>query len=377
MHFKFVDFVRFWSLFSIVFIHCLVAFGNNPSLNNLYPWVFNSMKYGTICFYIISGFLLGNKFEELSALDYFKRRLNNTGLPYLIALLIFILWVSIGFLSGDNKVHDIYSFFKAMAMVSLHTIFYTNYWFVINLLISLAIILIFKKIIFRKSFIIAIMGATLIYTINVYQNWFEPRHTSALFGFIFYLWLGVYLNYKKKTFFALINKIPFIIFLLTIIILIFTDKCESDYLADIGSIDPFNTLKISNQILSFCIFLLLIKLSNVFSLPQQLNVRKETFGIYLYHSCFIWLLLRLLNHIPFIKELMNSKSELIAGVFFIITFILIYISTTVFVKIINKSSLSWILGNIKEEKELKNIQQTEQTSQYGEKMLKIDNNIIA
>lgn len=74
--FSFVNWIRFVAMLSIVYEHCLdlhdpntpanyvilnanVHFVENISQAQAMPWIVQPMKFGTICFFLISGYLLG------------------------------------------------------------------------------------------------------------------------------------------------------------------------------------------------------------------------------------------------------------------------------------------------------------------------------
>src|SRR6478672_7282358 len=80
-----VDNVRHWSMFAIVAVHSLLAWGIHT--DSTIGWemqiaLLQAMKFGTIGFYIISGFLLGQRVDRRPLSDYMLRRLKTVALPW-------------------------------------------------------------------------------------------------------------------------------------------------------------------------------------------------------------------------------------------------------------------------------------------------------
>ena len=79
-----VDNVRFWSMLAVIAVHSLVAWdipSTETSTQNLQLALLQVMKFGTIGFYFISGFLLGHRLDDDAPRAYYQRRLKKVGAP--------------------------------------------------------------------------------------------------------------------------------------------------------------------------------------------------------------------------------------------------------------------------------------------------------
>jgi probable poly-beta-1,6-N-acetyl-D-glucosamine export protein len=338
MHFKFVDLIRFFSMVSIVFCHTLGAFYtlNNISIDIGDAWLLTPMKFGTICFYLISGFLLGEKFTSTPALTYLKRRFDNTFRPYIITVACFIALGSVDYFFGVNRVNNVGEYGAHLVDDVFYIFFYTNYWFIINFFISLSILLLFKRYLFTFTFFIAVLSLTILYSINIYFEFFDPRHTVAVFGFIFYLWLGIFINRYKNEVIAYIDKTHLAVFLIGAGVLTGVNIYEAYVLKALHAVDPFNTLKISNQLYSLLIFFLFIKIRHL-KLPAVFNPKRDTYGIYLYHP---FALLILPKAAIFLGYNANGLLDYILPLFFL-AFVLVYSLTLLGVKCLNNPPSKW------------------------------------
>jgi large-conductance mechanosensitive channel len=114
------------------------------------------------------------------------------------------------------------------------------------------------------------------------------------------------------------------------------------HLMQIGSVDCFNTLRISNIVYSLTMFLLLLKIGPLENLQNYLKPRHTTFGIYLIHQIWIFRLL------PEIFRPFNIKVEEMtvygAVVYTILRFIIVYGLTFLVVKLLLRTRFKWIIG---------------------------------
>jgi peptidoglycan/LPS O-acetylase OafA/YrhL len=80
--YPFVDWIRMISMIGIIWAHT-PNFEGTKSYNSLdditlYFFFMNFFKFGVICFFLISGFLLAGKIQQEPAISYFKRRVLGT-----------------------------------------------------------------------------------------------------------------------------------------------------------------------------------------------------------------------------------------------------------------------------------------------------------
>jgi hypothetical protein len=344
--YPFVDLIRFISTIGIVFIHAEffvpsneVAFFHKVSHIESYLFMRQFFKFATICYFLIAGFLLADKIEGNARFKYFMRRLRVLVKPYLFAVVLFI----IGFVivsAGQQKIT-----LSFLIETVKYILGYTSFWYVPNYVICLLVIVICSKytkyVWFGGLLFLATMGYTYF---TVYSENHTSSHTTALFGFVFYMWLGMYI--KKN---GIIHKIQQInpLLLIGITILIFAlSNYETWYLFNFTHTrDSLNTLRLSNQLYSVAVFALLVRLcgSNApnfgFFRPKQ-----ETYGIYLYHCFFIFYIIPgfenwLAHHYHF-SFFSYNVTQLIAINLF--NFVLCYIGTTLAVKLLMKFKLAFL-----------------------------------
>jgi len=344
-NFDFIDSIRCISMMCIVFEHSAhvgVYIFKGLTLNNLfYMSLIQLAKPGTIAFFLLAGFLIGSKFKDYTPTAYFKRRLSNTFIPWAIWSLFFVLTMSwkmwiINHKEPDFKVLDI--ILKSFEDVYL----FSSYWFIINFLICIGTLLIFRKYLYSIWLGIVLLIFTLIYSVNIYYEWFPPMHTYAMFGFVFFLWLGAQMNRHWEKVQEFISKISYwllsILFIVTLALSIF----EVTVLYKMESTDPYNTLRLTNIVYSLVAFVILLKIRN-FNFTKYFKSRETTFGIYLIHYILVFnLLAEILHpfHFPPLKDL--SMVGILALSLF--RFIIIYSLTFAIVTAIGKSKLKWIIG---------------------------------
>lgn len=351
----FIDFIRFWGMFSIVYIHSIqasdAAFEMKKNLLDygyLYDYLLIPLKFGSVCFFMISGFLLGDKLMHSPRLSFLKKRFNNTMIPYLVSMVFFIFWNSLRYTFGAKSHIGLPVYFSNLLVDLKHTLLYSPYWFIWNFFIAVSVVVIFRKYIFTAIFPVALLAITILYSANVYLNLFTPIHTSAIFAFIFYLWAGVFIHKNKNAVSAFIKKTPLILLLFFTTVFLLASIYETEILYARNSVDANNTLKFSNQLFSIGMFFVLMKISDI-GVPRFFNPNKEAFGIYLYHMFFVVLFARLVHYTP-LNNFAEKKGVIAPLTLFACYFLFNYLGTTVFVKVINKTSFSWLVGNKKTNK---------------------------
>lgn len=303
------------------------------------------IKFGTIVFFILAGFLIGDKFNQYTTKQYLGRRLNTTLRPWLFWVIIFIFLFYIDQAVLYVKHYKTLGFTYPMSFIldRLHFIIvYTSFWFIINFMLCITVLLLFRKYMYNLWFGSILGVLSLFYAINLYLEWIPTSHTTALFGFVFYLWLGVQLHKYFDDFNIWINKRSFSSLLFWVILTFVLSCLESLNLMHLGYEDSLNTLRITNIIYSLACFLLLFRFCN-FKFIEKLNPRSMTFGIHLLHHIVIIIFLPML-----LRPLkIVYKNETAWHLFFIqfIIFLLIYTTTFVVVYYIGKSKkFKWIVG---------------------------------
>ncbi len=346
-NFDFVDTIRCISMIGIVFEHCSVLWTDmytDIGDRLIQASVMQFFKFATIAFFLIGGFLINHKFTEYTPFEYIKNRFKNTIGPW-------VFWIAI--LITLNAIHAYYVHVKFgspqivnadFILTQLNGIvFYSSFWFILNFLICISILLIFKRYIYKLTFGLILGIISLFYSLNLYYGWIVTEHSTALFGFVFFLWLGVYMNryYDKVSLF--VSKISW--FWLIVINLLFfaLSNIEILYLMDMGSKDAFNTLRVTNIVYSLTMFMLLLKIGPLKKLQAVLKPRQTTFGIYLLHQILI---IRLLSEIfrPGKFDVMNM-GVLEATGYTVIRFLVIYTLSFLLVSLILKTKFKWAIGS--------------------------------
>lgn len=348
-NYEFVDAIRAIAMLSIVAEHSF--FFNDTIYHPSNPWkqvVFSTsiqlVKFGTISFFLIAGFLIGEKFTEYTPLQYLKRRIKNTVTPWLFWSLFFVMvWVVRDIIvayrfNGGHLYHD----FSNKVIDHFRIIYiFSNYWFIPNFLCCITILLIFRRYLYSNWLGNILLIFTLLYAVNIYTNWFEPRHPTAILGFVFFLWLGAQFNRDFKYFESQINKLSVWFWLLLTLVTLIIGVKESLVLRSINSVDPYNSLRISNILYSLSCFFLLIRVKNL-KVINVLKPRETTYGIYLIHYILVDSLLPEIFR-PIRKHVTELPLIELIG-YQLLRFVIVYAITFALVRALNYTKLKWMVG---------------------------------
>lgn len=345
--YQFVDNIRCIAMLSIVTEHTsyIGSYVYTPDSATFWAYLtsIQLVKFGTISFFIIAGFLFTENSGRYSVFEYLKRRFDNIFKPWLIWSLVFLIvmmaWPTIqAFRSGTSLRLIASSLWWGTKTVYL----FSNYWFIANFFFCTTVLLLSKRIIRSWVFGLVLFLMTSFYSINVYTEWIMPLHTTAIFGFTFFYWLGVQFHTHLATIEKIFNRISRRWFVFLTGVTLFIAVREAAYLYSINSTDPINTLRVSNIIFSISVFALLLRIKN-FSWLSILEPRKTTYGIFLIHYILVYSILPLIR---------GELSTLELGSFTIMDmykyqftrFFLVYCLTFGLVKLIQSSRFSWIIG---------------------------------
>lgn len=286
-NYDFIDHIRAIAMIAIVAEH---SFGTKPIEGSYNYWLNIGMaqatKFGTISFFLLAGFLIGDKFTDYTPGQYLKRRFSNTFGPWLFWSVIFIVCFMANLQVKAHMYHDDrfnwQNIWAEIQMVYL----YSNYWFIINFMVSITILLLFKKHLYNLKFGIGLLVCTLFYSVNVYFNWVNGAHTTAILGFVFFLWLGAQLRKNWHLIEQRLKRIPYWAIILMIVVSYSMAYQEILLITAQKSIHGFNTLRFSNILYSLSVFALLLKI-RTFKALDILQPRQTTFGIYLIHAIIV------------------------------------------------------------------------------------------
>lgn len=349
-NFDFVDTIRCLSMIGIVFEH-VEEFGsyNYASFytSMLQISVVQFFKFSTVAFFLIAGFLINHKFAEYTAFQYLKNRFKSTIGPWALWLNIFILinvinLLFIAYFKYGGKTHMPSPFLEYLSGQYYQVIFETSFWFILNFLICIAILLMCKRILYKTSLGILLCLVSLFYSVNLYHGWIKTSHTTALFGFVFFLWLGAYLNKYSDVLFGFVKKTSYL-WLIGITLLFFVvSDLEVVYLKSLGSDDAYNTLRFTNILYSLSFFLLLLKIGSIPFVNRVFEPRKTTFGIYLTHQLIItYVLQAILRPFHWRPEAMTLPAIICYN---ILGFMITYLISMLMVRILLMTRLKGIIG---------------------------------
>lgn len=349
-NFDFVDTIRCLSMVGIVFEHTEVFGAANYasfSTSMLQVSVMQFFKFATVAFFLIAGFLINHKFAEYTPFQYLKNRFKNTIGPWAFWLNVLILieivnLLFIAYFKYNGERHMPSPFLNYLGESYYNVIFNTSFWFILNFLICIAILLVFKRYIYKIGFGILLGLTSLFYSINLYYGWIRTQHTTALFGFVFFLWLGAYMNKHSDTLFSFIKRTSYTLLIGVTLVFFIAADLEIIYLKSIGIEDAYNTLRITNILYSLSFFLVLLKIGSISYVNRVFEPRKTTFGVYLLHEIIILHVLESLLH-PF-HGYVSAMTAVGAILYSFLRFIVTYGVTMLIVKVILMTKFKWSIG---------------------------------
>lgn len=330
-------------MFAIIAAHC-VCFTDVPD-SYLMRAVITPFKFGTIGFFLISGFLLGERVDRASALDYFRQRLQKVFLPWLFwycicvvaLLLLHPSWNRTATLQGRGPA-------LVLAHWGKHALVSTALWFVPNLLCGIGILLLFKRHLHRPVFGVVLALFNLFYAINIYTNWVVSLHTTALLGFVLFLWLGAFAarhETRFRSFMARVSIVP----LFGLVFLAGALSFGEYRFLTLRSVDPLNTLRATNQVFSVLVVLLFFKIRRT-TYPRWIDVRKHTFGLYFAHSLLLILVVGIFEHYPRVVPAAHFSAANVSQLsLWLISFLFIYAASLgASIWLADHRHLQWTVG---------------------------------
>jgi len=348
-NYDFVDAIRGISMISIVAEHSVFLapdiYNPKDSLSIIVLSVLvQVVKFGTICFFLLAGFLIGDNFSNTTALDYLKKRIKNTFAPWLFWSVVFLGTIVLGnviaaYKFGNGHMDADYGqqFINYVKMVYL----YTSYWFIPNFLICIGILLVFKRSLYSYWLGGMLLAFTLLYTVNIYNEWIEPRHSTAILGFVFFLWLGAQFNKNLTAIEAWLAKTPVYFWILLVIICLIAGVKEELFLKAANSVDQYNSLRFTNIIYSLVCFFFFLRI-RTFNFINSIKPRETTFGIYLIHYIIVYSVLP--EIFPALRHNVNNLSLPLVLLYQLLRLCIVYGISLGLVKLINTTKFKWSVG---------------------------------
>jgi membrane-bound acyltransferase YfiQ involved in biofilm formation len=327
-------------MLSIVIVHSWYVFGSTNSKLDIA--LVTPFKFATIGFFLISGFLLGERVDRSNPSEYFMRRVRRVFVPWSVWFGVFCAaLVTYQFVAHGREFSNSTQMLLTAFSVSRSALYETSFWFVPNLLVCMAILLMCRRYIYTLKLGVVLLAANLVYVVNIYAQRFPSGHSHALFGFVFYLWLGSYAAHNFARVSNTLSRIPTAVFVVTSIIAGVAAYFESHLLAVLHHADAFNTLRLSNQIFSISVVLMIFKFSRA-TWPRFIDVRRQTFGVYLAHGLVLRPFLHLSKHARFGSTYAGHAEGV---VFWIAVSAVTYLSCVMITTwLANRPSLQWIVG---------------------------------
>jgi membrane-bound acyltransferase YfiQ involved in biofilm formation len=316
-----------------------------PGAATTCSFLIQALKFGTIGFFLVAGFLFGERIDDYNSPQYFSRRLKNVVLPWTVWYVLYSSLLLIADLAhGRVTFHPAALVSRAYADFSTGLLD-TAYWFVPNLMIALAVLLMLRRKLRDCRVGMAFLLLSLFYAANIYGGWIPVQHTRAIFGFVFYLWLGAWGAWHFERIEKRLAQIPMSLILALILATNALALGETRLLQSLHSEDALNTLRITNQLASIVVVLGIIKLKRAVW-PRFVDVRAHTFGLYLTHTVALtivaFLIVRTLPHCtpPNIWNTVPARMVLLPAMF-----VAVYGGCLLAVKcMLSYSCLRWTVG---------------------------------
>jgi peptidoglycan/LPS O-acetylase OafA/YrhL len=340
----FVNNVRFLAMVSIVWVHS-IGFGGGATRNStlhLQLGAAQMMKFGTIGFFLISGYLLGEGLTRTGRTKYFYRRVKAVLVPWIFwSCVWFVFAIFLNPLIGGGLKFSLHE----LAQKYVKFVFFQSiYWFVPNFFLCLALILaLYKRV---PDYVQgAMFGAcSLFYGVNVYLRVVPAEHTSALFGFVFYLWLGQMAYKYRDAWGRWLGNISWTR------LSIYTGAAAMLTLAEIHVVrglhtgEEFNTLRLSNQVFSVAVVMLIVKCKTAL-FPRAIDVRAETFGIFLIHPILLQIFIAVRDRVPDTTMSRIRGNGVVLISLGLATFGTIYLLSLLLTKVLRRVPyLKWTIG---------------------------------
>ena len=306
------------------------------------------LKFGTVAFFLVSGFLLGSRFDSVSRFEFMGKRLRRVFLPWCLWFSIQVVYDIFG-RTLNHGAHfgfdlDTLLFVGRMAESAAFT---TAFWFVPNLLLATFTLLLFRRFLRSPWFGFCLLAVTAFYTFNIYGQWLPTGHTVALFGYVFYLWLGAYLAQTNPWLTRFVSRLSMRFLILLALGSCIAALAETALLAHWAAAAVNNSLRFTNQIFSIAVVLLLMKLPGK-ATPAFVDVRRNMFGVYLSHILVVSILqtaaFRLFSHFALLRNVRGNFAFLVLWAFATAAVFFISLGITKFCA--SRPALVWMVGDL-------------------------------
>jgi membrane-bound acyltransferase YfiQ involved in biofilm formation len=347
-HYLFVDNLRFWSMLSIVAMHGTNMDDRLAKLPGIISQlIVTPFKFGTIAFFFASGFLLGGRIETSKPLEYLGRRLRRVFIPWTVWItLLTVLLTAVDVAHRGADAAFSMELLRVFGRRFLFCLTGTAFWFVPNLLIATSVLLLFRRHLDSPFLGLALLGVNLFYVVNIYACWLPAVHTEAVFGFVFYLWFGSYASRHYNSMRGWLQRTPMSALFALAVLTGALAFAESRLLEHLGSIDPSNTLRLSNQAFSMAVIFMVMKFRKAMW-PRFVDVQRHTFGIYLSHTLLLGGILALIRWNLPVNVLAGLNKNVTADLTLrlVVTVFTYLLSLAVTAALAGTPRLQWLVGS--------------------------------
>jgi membrane-bound acyltransferase YfiQ involved in biofilm formation len=343
-HFLFVDNVRFLALASIFAVQgvAVVAALMHTGSSAVPGWVSDALNVGTIAFFLMSGFLLGDGFQTARLGNYLRRRLKKVFLPWLFWFYLQVAYGVAQAISHGLRLSLNWSTVHAVSEIVRSNAATSAFWFIPNLFLAVMILLVFRRRLYSVWLGAMLLVVNLFYVATLYSGWMPGGHTQALYGFIFYVWLGAYAAQHDAAILQRLERVPLALLAAGVAATAAMSVAETLALRRFhlgGSVD---TLRVSNQLFSVAVVVLLARVRVPIS-PRFVEVRRQMFGVYLTQTLVLSLLASGLGFIPGFSSL-HSGGWFMA-VWASVTTVAFLLCITASQLLAKHRSLGWMVGD--------------------------------
>jgi len=335
---------------AVVGLHCVCGFAILAGVNSerFLAGLGQPFKFGTIGFFLISGFLMGEGLQRRSPVNYLSRRVRTILAPWTVWFVSFIVLKLVWWFA---KYPGLFCSFERRASFAMRTfhfcLFETAFWFVPNLLFAVSLVVFCRRFLDDLRFGYLLLAISLFYGLNIHAGWISLQsHTEALFGFAFYLWLGAWSARHRAALDRWLSSLSISKLVAVAGLTGLAGFGESSRIVLTGTTDAMNTLRISNQLYSVAVVLLIYKAKGQIT-PRFIDARSSTFGIYLSHTLVMSVLMSMSFHLH-LPEFFGRPGRdypAVASVYVLCGFLMTYFISLLLTRLLLTSRyLGWTVG---------------------------------
>jgi membrane-bound acyltransferase YfiQ involved in biofilm formation len=345
----FVDNARFLSVIAIVIRHCELSLYDNSSGPLLESAITQFRTFGVQLFFVVTAFLMADWLEREKGgpRAYWLNRWRYVAVPWVLWAGAYVALDLAKLLALPGSVNT------GIATEILRALFFQSYWYVPVLFFSTAVLLGLQRFWTSYGLGMAFLALSLMYGVNQYTEWLPTSHTVAVLGYLFSMWIGVNLYYNFDRVSAWARRRSWTMIVLLVLLGFSLTLAEDRIMESLGFVDTYNALQITNQIYAVAVLLALLKL-DLCLVPALVDVRKDSYGIYLTHQILATLLRGAVNAAAGRDAAGQSLFVRLPGLLEDMPYVrialwfmwsaLVYCSSLGVTKLIRRTSLGWTVG---------------------------------